>query len=221
MHFFSPHDITHTFDRNSLLLTPAQQHPHTNHNLPLNHIALAVPSLALAVAWYEKHLGFRRVRNDRTSDRGVDGDDAPIFRIYGEGLRKVRIAWLVAGNGVGVEIFEFVEPGPLVEGEGWTLEGQVSLPGGLGWWLMEQVCEVGLADGFIYVQYRRGGVFHFCVTHPEPAKLAAEACEDGARQIGELVELGEGQTALYLRDPWGCVVEVLSCGYEQLMANRG
>ena len=43
------------------------------------------------------------------TDRSSDGSDAPIFKIYGEKLNKVKIAWLSTGNSVGFEVFEFSE----------------------------------------------------------------------------------------------------------------
>lgn len=68
--------------------------------------------------------------------------------------------------------------------------------------------------------YTRGGVFHICVTDPDPDALCKKVVEAGGRQIGEVVKpLGE-ERALYLGDPWGNTVEVLSCSFEQLMANR-
>lgn len=55
------------------------------------------------------------------------------------------------------------------------------------------------------------------MTSPDPDAVAKEACKDGAVQIGETVEMFDGEKALYLRDPWGCIVEVLTCSLEQLM----
>lgn len=122
-----PHKLTHSPNTNKSL-PPKKQTPKP-HNLPINHIALAVDSLDEASAWYATHFGFRRIRSDRTSDRISDDPKSPIFRIYGDKLKKVRVAWLVAGNGVGFEIFEFVDP-PVKGAEeikaGWTLEEQVS-----------------------------------------------------------------------------------------------
>ena len=36
--------------------------------------------------------------------------NGPIFKIYGNKLMKVKTAFLVGGNGVGVELFEFIDP---------------------------------------------------------------------------------------------------------------
>lgn len=42
----------------------------------------------------------------------------------------------------------------------------------------------------------------------------------GGKQIGETVSM-MGEKALYISDPWGNVVECLSCSFETLMGNRG
>jgi len=161
----------------------------------VNHFGVAVDNVDKASEWYGKHLGFRRIRRDRTTDRDVDDTNSPIFKIYGDKLNKVKVAWLSTGNGVGFEIFEFIDP-PTEKAEEIKKD-----------WSLEQ-------------QYRRGGYFHLGITAPDPEAVAEKACEDGAVQIGETVDLYDGDKALYLRDPWGNVVEILSCSYEQLMGNR-
>ena len=129
------------------------------------------------------------------TDRSADGSDAPIFRIYGDKLNKVKVAWLSTGNSVGFEIFEFIDPPTKSSDETnktWTLEEQ----------------------------YQRGGFFHIAVTAPDPDAVADAACQDGAKRIGETITMYDGDKTLYLRDPWGNIVELLSCSFEQLMANR-
>lgn len=171
------------------------QHPHKNHNLPLNHIGVAVDDIDRAAEWYGRHFGFRRIKSDRTTDGTQDSRDQPIFRIYGDQLQKVKICWLVAGDGVGFELFEFIDP---------PVESAEKLR----------------RDFTLEHQYQRGGVFHIGFTAPDPGAVGKRAVEDGAVQIGETVDLVDGETALYLRDPWGLVIEVLSCSYEQLLGNR-
>jgi len=47
-----------------------------------------------------------------------------------------------------------------------------------------------------------------------------KAGELGGKQIGETCDM-YGEKALYLQDPWGNIIECLSCSFEQLMGNRG
>jgi catechol-2,3-dioxygenase len=68
--------------------------------------------------------------------------------------------------------------------------------------------------------YTKGGFFHIGITDPEPDVLVKKVLEKGGKQIGETVTLYDGEKALYMQDPWGNTIEVLSCSFEQLMANR-
>lgn len=157
----------------------------------VNHIAIAVPDCDAAVEFYTTIFGFRRLRrNPRIIDRSVVAK-ASIFDIYGDTLQKVKVAFLSAGNGVGIELFEFQEP---------------------------RMREPASFD------YRRGGFFHIAVTHPDPEALCKKVVAAGGRQLGLTVlpfaQIGEDDRALYLQDPWGNTVEVVSCSFEQLMGNR-
>jgi catechol 2,3-dioxygenase-like lactoylglutathione lyase family enzyme len=113
--------------------------------------------------------------------------EAPIFRVYGDKLEEVKVAWLACGNGVGFEVFQFIKP------------------------------EYKKPEVF---EYNRGGFFHIAITVADPEAIAAKVEKAGGKRIGETVSM-YGETALYVRDPWGNVVECLSCSFEQLMGNRG
>jgi catechol 2,3-dioxygenase-like lactoylglutathione lyase family enzyme len=166
------------------LLTIFQTQP----NYVFNHVAISVPNCDEASEWYTKVFGFRKIRSDRTTDRDVDGPESPIFKIYGNKLNKVKSAWLACGNGVGFEIFEFIDPQTVVPKESF--------------------------------EFARGGFFHIAVTTPDPDVTAKTVIENGGKQIGVTVGM-YGEKALYVQDPWGNVIECLSCSFEQLMGNRG
>ncbi|KIW07448.1 uncharacterized protein PV09_02287 [Verruconis gallopava] len=165
--------------------------PHKNQNSVFNHVAISVPDLEKAVNWYQDVFGFRRIRSDRATDR-AETPDAPIFKIYPASMKKVKCAWLACGNGVGFEVFEFQEPKTMIP-------------------------KVAKEEGF---EYARGGFFHIAITVADPEAVAKKCIESGGIQIGETVEM-YGERALYTADPWGNVIELLSCSFEQLMANRG
>jgi len=156
------------------------------YNHVLNHVAISVPDCDAAVEWYTTVLGFRNLRPDRTTSRARD-PEASIFKIYGDGLQEVKMAWLGTGNSVGFEVFEFINP---------------KYKGGPAF------------------DYARGGFFHIAVTVPEPEVLAEKVVKAGGKRIGLPVQLYDGDSAVYVQDPWGNVVELLSCSMEQLMANR-
>jgi len=160
--------------------------PHSIQNHVFNHVAIAVLNCDEACDWYQKIFGFRRIRSDRTTER-AETSDAPIFKIYGSTLQKVKIAWLTCGNDVGFEVFEFLEP-------------KTTLP----------------KDDF---EYTRGGFFHIAITVPDPDETAKLVIESGGKQVGETISM-YGEKALYVQDPWGNVIECLSCSFQQLMGNR-
>ena len=160
-------------------------------NSVFNHVAVSVPDLEKAATWYEDVFGFRRIRSDRATDR-AETPEAPIFKIYPDSMKKVNCAWMSAGNGVGFEIFEFQDPKTVVPK---TTE----------------------AEPF---DYTRGGFFHIAITVADPNAVIKKVKETGGKQIGQTVEMF-GEQALYAADPWGNVIELLSCSFEQLMGNRG
>ncbi|KAF2743524.1 hypothetical protein M011DRAFT_471279 [Sporormia fimetaria CBS 119925] len=69
-------------------------------------------------------------------------------------------------------------------------------------------------------EYFRSGFFHIAVTAPDVEEACKRAVENGGKQIGETVTVGDDERTLYVSDPWGNVVEVLSCSFEALLANR-
>ena len=156
----------------------------------LNHVAVSVPDCAAAVSWYTGILGFKMLQPAiRTTER-LATPSAPMFAIYPPSLQKVKMAFLGTGNGVGFEVFEFLDP-----------------------------AFSPAAASFEKGGYAHGGFFHICVTDPEPDRLAERVVKEGGKKLGETIVMGE-ESACYVQDPWGNVIEVLSCTFEQLLANR-
>ncbi|KAK7178822.1 hypothetical protein DPSP01_014342 [Paraphaeosphaeria sporulosa] len=69
-------------------------------------------------------------------------------------------------------------------------------------------------------EYAKTGFFHIAVTSPDVDAAVARVLENGGDQVGETVIMGPEDKAAYVRDPWGNVVELLSCSFEHLMANK-
>ncbi|KAH0846999.1 hypothetical protein AYO21_02305 [Fonsecaea monophora] len=156
----------------------------TTWNRPLNHVAVSVPDVQAVVDWYSTHLGFRLLGKIAHIKRSTD-PDAAIFAIYPSSLNEVKLAYMSTGNGVGFEVFEFVDPKP-----------------------------VAAEREF---QYERAGFFHVCVTDPDPDALADRVVGAGGKRVGQTVDPGNvGVKCLYLADPWGNIVEVLSVSFEWL-----
>jgi catechol 2,3-dioxygenase-like lactoylglutathione lyase family enzyme len=72
----------------------------------VNHVGLSVPDIQAAVTWYCGVFELRLLSGPRllTNQSGISG------QLLGPRFRKALVAQLVSGNGVGVELFEFVDP---------------------------------------------------------------------------------------------------------------
>ncbi len=75
----------------------------------LNHVGLTVPDIERAIAWYGEMFGFRLIMGPRVLAPGAHST-AETGKIFGGEFRKALQAHLVTANGVGLELFQFVEP---------------------------------------------------------------------------------------------------------------
>lgn len=82
----------------------------TSPNHAINHLGLNVPDLDAAVAWYASVLGFQVIRPASEVVAGDGESGARFAHINGPKFGRCRVAYLTAGNGVGLEMFEFSEP---------------------------------------------------------------------------------------------------------------
>ncbi|ORY18137.1 Glyoxalase/Bleomycin resistance protein/Dihydroxybiphenyl dioxygenase [Clohesyomyces aquaticus] len=138
------------------------------YNRVLNHIALHVPDLEAAVTWYTTLFGFRR-------------------------LRSGPLAFLSTGNGVGFELFQFIDP---------PMSQQASFDYTRG-----GVFHVAITDPDPEALYERAV--------KASRRKIGETVTPGVCEGEE-----EKQYALYCQDPWGNVIEACSCSFERMMANR-
>ncbi|KAH7146871.1 Glyoxalase/Bleomycin resistance protein/Dihydroxybiphenyl dioxygenase [Dactylonectria estremocensis] len=158
-------------------------------NLLFNHVGISVPNLDAAIDFYTNVFGFhvlRLVARDR-----VEHPEAPVFKMYGRQLQKVKVAFLTTGNGIGFEIFEFVDP---------PYNGQAA--GG---------------ERFEDGTYTQGGFFHIAITTADIVAVTKRAVEKGGRDISGLVDI-YGNNASYISDPWGNVIELMTISYERMNA---
>ncbi|MCG8423810.1 MAG: VOC family protein [Proteobacteria bacterium] len=79
----------------------------------INHIGAVVNDIDAAIKWYGEVMGFRLVAGpfDLTPDIATGPQ---VLDVLGSRLRHLRIAHMSTGNGVGLELFEPVDP-PLEE----------------------------------------------------------------------------------------------------------
>ena len=82
----------------------------TQHLASINHIAISVPELDKALKWYQEVLGFVIVRGPSVLSADDPNVGNALQDIFGLEFKKLRIVWLSSNNGIGFEIFQFVEP---------------------------------------------------------------------------------------------------------------
>jgi catechol 2,3-dioxygenase-like lactoylglutathione lyase family enzyme len=74
----------------------------------VNHIGLTTPDVFAAIDWYCDVLGFRLIMGPRVLE--PKGASAETRQIFGDSFAKAYQAHLLSDNGVGLELFQFVEP---------------------------------------------------------------------------------------------------------------
>jgi catechol 2,3-dioxygenase-like lactoylglutathione lyase family enzyme len=77
----------------------------------INHVGISVTNLEKAIKFYTETFGFRVLSRDNVdTDRSSTMNDLIFKDIFKGLLKEVNAAWLVSGNGIGLEIFEFINP---------------------------------------------------------------------------------------------------------------
>lgn len=166
-------------------LTPpvSQQIPHQR---PINHVAVTVPvDIEHVVSWYNKTVGFQII-NQITHIKRSEDPESPIFAIYGDTLKEVKVAYMATGNGTGFELFQFIDPAP----QKVATSFEYNRPG------FFHVCVTDPQPSVLLDRIIAAGGSQIGSTVGFPAL--------------------PGHLCLYARDPWGNVLEVLSLGFDRL-----
>ncbi len=84
--------------------------------LAVGHVGITVADLDQTAAWYEAVFGFERI-GPPVEIRARDGHSGVVARdVFGPRFGSLRQAHLATANGVGIELFEFLEPGTEARG---------------------------------------------------------------------------------------------------------
>ena len=158
--------------------------------LALNHIGMTVPDIRAAVAWYGRVLGFRCISEPHLLVPKAPPGVAQSPYSMGPRFRKAWHAHLVTANGVGLEMFEFVDP---------PMEKPAD---NLEFW----------KHGYWHLCFTDPDIEGFA------AKVVAAGGRQ-RMPVHEFVA-GTGLKHVYLEDPWANVFEVFTHSYEQSFANR-
>ncbi len=163
----------------------------------INHVAISVTDIDVAMAWYHDVLGFTVI--GAATDIIVNNSTSMgilLSQMYGPEMKRVKMGHMTAGNGVGLEFFQFVDPP--------TQYHNVTS---------------GTNQQF---EYTRAGFFHICVTDPNIEDLVQRIVQTGGKQISPVLTIFTNETyhAVYCLDPFGNLVEVMSASYERTLSNR-
>lgn len=151
----------------------------------INHVAISVPDLDLAVNWYKEVFGFTVVREpvEFVPDDTLKG--MAIRDIHGPSLKKVRMVWLSSANQVGFEIFEYIEP---------KAERRTD---NFEYW----------KSGFIHICITDPDIEGLC-------KKISETGGKQRSKVWEIVP-DKGYKIAFCEDPFGNIIEIYSHSYEQ------
>ncbi len=153
----------------------------------INHIGLTVPDIRAAVAWYTDVFGMRCIMGPRVL-RSASLETAETASILGADFRFGYQAHLLDAQGVGIELFQFVEPPTLGREEE------------LGW--------------------SRRGPWHVCFTVTDIDEQMERVLRAGGEQVSQVTSFVPGRPwkLVYLRDPWGTVLELMNAPYAEVFS---
>ena len=83
-----------------------------NQKIPrmMNHVGLSVPDLDKAIDWYQRVLGFQVLMGPYEVTVGDSYGSRMLKDFFGPELKRLRMVHMSMGNGIGLEVFEFIEP---------------------------------------------------------------------------------------------------------------
>lgn len=152
----------------------------------INHVGLTTPDIFGTIDWYCTVLGFELIMGPRVLD--PTGPSVETRQIYGDRFTKAYQAHLLSANGVGLELFQFVDP-PVEPADP---EMRYARPG------FFHICiTVPNVDETIESIVAAGG-----------SKLS-----DGTEFVP-----GRPWRNSYCRDPWGNAIELISAPYDEVFA---
>ncbi len=156
--------------------------------LAFNHVGLTVPDIFAAIDWYSAVFGARHIMGPRllAANQAATHETPSIF---GPRFAKAYQAHLLLANGVGLELFQFVDPPVEMPAE--TMPYRVRGP-----FHIALTCPD--VDGLAQTIVAKGGRIRSGPVDFVPGRL---------------------WRLCYCEDPWGTVVEIMSASYAEMFAN--
>ena len=157
-----------------------------NYQRSFNHVGLTVPDIYAALDWYVEVLGFVHLMGPRVLSAG-DKNDTRAAIIMGPQFKKAYQAQLLSANGVGLELFQYVDP----------------------------VVERYAPDQ--NMRYWEQGYWHICYTDPNIEEVLARIVTTGGRQRSPIFQMVPNlpYRLAYAEDPFGNVLEICTHSYAE------
>jgi len=160
----------------------------------VNHIAVSVTNIHKAMDWYRDVMGMtvlvKPVEISAIAQKGGDTHLSNLVRtVFGQRLGKFLICHLSSANGVGIELFEFIEPKSEQRKDNFE------------YW----------KTGFFHISVTEPAI-------EELADRIASSGGRKRTEVMEL-NPGSGKKICFCEDPFGNIIEIYSHSYEQFWAN--
>jgi catechol 2,3-dioxygenase-like lactoylglutathione lyase family enzyme len=165
-----------------------------------NHVAVSVTDIDYAIRWYRDVIQMTLlveptvITTYEKEQMDYDLHLATVARtVFGPKLGKFKICHMSSANGIGIELFQFIEPASAIRPEENNFE------------------------------YWKTGYFHISLTEPNIEEFAEKIASTGGKRRTDVMELipGSGKKICFCEDPFGNVIEIYSHSYEQFWANAG
>ena len=165
-----------------------------------NHVAVSVTDIDSAMRWYRDVIHMTllveptEVTTYEKEEKNYDPHLAILVKaIFGPKLGKFKFCHMSSANGVGIELFQFIEPAAELRQKETNFE------------------------------YWKTGYFHIALTEQNIEELADKIASSGGKRRTDVMELvpGNGKKICFCEDPFGNIIEIYSHSYEQFWANAG
>lgn len=156
----------------------------------VNHIGVGVADVDAAIGWYRDVMGFRLISGPMDVRAGSPGG-AKAVNVLGPGFRHMRLAHMTSGNGVGLELFQLIDP------------PHERRPDEVEYW-KSNVFHICITDPDI---------------EGMAARIVASGGAQISKIWSERDENGEYRMC-YCRDPFGSVIEIYTHSYELIQGHR-
>lgn len=158
-----------------------------------NHVAVSVTDIYSAMAWYRDIIGLTVLVEPveiTTKSDSKDPHRAKLVKtVFGSRIAKLMICHLSSANGIGIELFQFMEP---------SSERNVD---NFEYW----------KTGFFHIAVTELDIDGLA------SKIAASGGKQRT-EVMELAP-GSGKRICFCEDPFGNVIEIYSHSYEQFWSN--